>query len=265
MCDAMTRIGVAAATALTAWILGALPVAAASADTFCAAELGGTWNGRSCQASVHSERNAVRDITVAVPVEFIDDAAAGPVVRDYLRTLVEHWRSVGEKMVADSFGEGTYQIFRHGPASTLVYRETYHADGPDFNNAYRTFTFADGRALQLADLMKPGVDPLTAIPPLAEPFVIQALNAAMPPHRSGSYPFVPDRWTPDKVYSGGYRAWALTPDELVLYLPDYPVGRDSPTNYTPGVMQWSMDGGTVQVHLPLAALAPLLRREFGGT
>lgn len=250
---------------LAAGALVTVPAAAASADTFCG-ELGGTWNGQYCHTSVRSERNAVRDIKVAIPAEVVDDPAAGPVVRDYLRTLVDNWRTVGVKMVADSYGEGSYQIFRRGPAMTLVYRETYHADGPDFNNAYRTFTFdtATGKQLQLADLVKPGIDPLTAIPPLAEPFVRQALDAAPPPHQPGTYPFVTDRWTPDKAYSGGYKAWALTPDELILYMPDYPVGRDSPTNYTPGVMQWSMDGGTVQAHVPLAALGPVLRPEFGG-
>ncbi|PRC52474.1 mannan-binding protein, partial [Mycobacterium sp. ITM-2017-0098] len=28
--------------------------------------------------------------------------------------------------------------------------------------------------------------------------------------------------------------------------------------------QWSMDGGTVEAHIPLSALAPVLRPEFGG-
>lgn len=51
----------------------------------------------------------------------------------------------------------------------------------------------------------------------------------------------------------------MTPDELILYMPDYPVGHDQPINFTPGVMQWYMDGGTVQAHIPLAALAPVLR------
>lgn len=66
------------------------------------------------------------------------------------------------------------------------------------------------------------------------------------------------------MYSGGYKAWALTPDELILYMPDYPVGRDSPVDFTPGRMQWSMDGGTVQAHIPLSALAPVLQPQFGG-
>ncbi|QFS89823.1 Mannan-binding protein [Mycobacterium sp. THAF192] len=262
----MRIAGLAAALAVVATALGPTPSASASATSFCG-ELGGTWNGRYCHTTVQSDRNALRDIKVAIPTELIDDPAVGPVLRDYLTTLVGNWRTVGKRMVADSFGEGNYQVFRHGDTLSLVYRETYHADGPDFNNAYRTFTFdmARGTRLQLADLMKPGVYPLTAIPPLAHPYIVAALDAAPPPHQPGSYPFVAERWTPDKVYSGGYKAWALTPDQLMIYMPDYPVGRDSPTDFTPGVMQWSMDGGTVQARIPLAALAPILRPEFGGT
>jgi hypothetical protein len=253
----------AAAAAMTVAVTA--PTAAASAVSFCD-ELGGQFNGQSCQTSVRSERNAVRDITVAIPTELVDDAVAGPVVREYLRALVENWKRVGVHMVADSFGEESYQIYRRGNTMSAVFRETYHADGPDFNNAYRTFTFdtAGGRQLQLSDLMTPGVDPLAAIPPLAQPFVEQALDQAPPPHQSGSYPFVADRWTPDKVFSGGYKAWALTPDELILYMPDYPVAHDTPLDFTPGLMQWSMDGGTVQAHIPLTALGPILRPEYGG-
>jgi len=242
------------------------PTAAASVVTFCD-ELGGQWDGRYCHTAVLSQRDAVRDIKVAIPVELVDHPAAGPVVRDYLRNLVNNWRTVGVTMVADSFGEGNHQIFRRGNTLTAVFQETYHADGPDFNNAYRTFTFdlATGRRLLLADLMKPGIDPLVAIPPLAQPYIEQALDQASPPHQARSYPFVAERWTPDKVYSGGYRAWALAPGELILYLPDYPVAHDTPLDFTPGLMQWSMDGGTVQAHIPLAVLAPVLRAEYGGT
>ena len=252
--------------ALLAGAVISAPTADASPVTFCD-ELGGQWDGVYCHTAVLSQREAVRDIKVAIPAELVDDPTAGPVVRDYLRDLVNNWRTVGVTMAADSFGEGNYQIFRRGNALTAVFRETYHADGPDFNNAYRTFTFdmATGRRLQLADLTKPGVDPLVAIPPLAQPFVEQALDQAPPPHQPRTYPFIADRWTPGNVYSGGYKAWALTPDELVVYMPDYPVAHDTPLNYTPGLMQWSMDGGTVQAHIPLSALQPILRPEFGGS
>jgi hypothetical protein len=240
------------------------PPTVASPATFCG-EVAGSWNGQYCQITVTSERKAVRDIKIAVPGELINDPVAGPVLRNYLSTLVDNWTRVGRSMAANSFGEANYQVFRHGGTTSVVFRETYHADGPDFNNAYRTFTFGGGRQLQLGDLTRHGVDPLAAIPPLAHPFIEQALNQAPPQHQPGSYPFQPERWTPDKVYSGGYKAWALTADELIVYMPDYPVARDTPTDFTPGMMQWSMDGGTVQARIPLSVLSPILRPEYGGS
>ncbi|BBZ10855.1 mannan-binding protein [Mycobacterium branderi] len=241
------------------------PTASASAQTFCG-ELGGQWDGQYCHSSVTSERKAVRDIKMAIPGDLVDNPTAGPVIRDYLRTLSQNWRTKGATMVQDSWGEENYQVFQHGPALSVAFHEDYHADGPWINNAYRTFTFdmAGGRRLELTDITKPGVDPRAAIPPLAEPFVQEALDRAAWQHSPGTYPFTLDRWTPDKVYSGGYKAWVVTPDELILYMPDYPVGHDSPVQYDQA-QQWSMDGGTVEPHIPLAALSSVLRPEFGGT
>lgn len=257
----MHRIA-AAFILLAAAALPHVATARASAPSFCG-ELGGDWDGQYCHTTVTSERNAVRDIKVALPGELIDNPTTGAVVRDYLHTLVNNWRNANAHMVADSYGEENFEIFRHGSLLSAVFHEDYHADGPQPNNAYRTFTFdmASGRRLSLLDLTTS--DPLTAIPPLAQPFIATALNQAPPQHDPGTYPFVVDRWTPDKVYSGAYKAWALTPDELILYMPDYPVAHDEPLNFTPGVMQWSMDGGTVQAHIPLSALGPVLRSGFG--
>jgi hypothetical protein len=246
--------------------LALAPVAAASAPDLCAG-LGTDWDGQYCHTSVLSERKAVRDIKVAVPGDLVDNPVTGPTIRDYLTQLVNNWRNVGVHMAADSFGEENFQILRHGDVLSVVFHEEYHADGPQPNNAFRTFTFdmRRGVRLGLADLVKPGVEPLGAIASLGQPFVEDALNQAPPSHQPDGYPFVIDRWGPDKVYSGGYKAWALSGDELILYMPDYPVGHDSPINYTPGVMQWSMDGGTMQAHIPLAALSSVLRPQFGGT
>ena len=140
-------------------------------------------------------------------------------------------------MVADSFGEGNYQIFRRGNTLSAVFRETYHADGPDFNNAYRTFTFdmSAGRRLQLSDLVKPGVDPLAAIPPLAQPFVEHALDQAPPPHQPGTYPFVAERWTPDKVYSGGVQGVGTDARRTRPLHAGLPGGAGHPARLHPGV------------------------------
>ncbi|MGV0872140.1 mannan-binding family protein [Mycolicibacterium sp. XJ879] len=265
----MMRLASAVTASLVAATLVTAPGANASAPAFCG-ELGGQWDGQFCTTSVVSERNAVRHIKMALPGDLVEN----PVVREYLTNLMNNWRNAAKKMVQNSFGEQHFQTFQHGEAMTVVFHEMYsgtvgtdalaHPNAPIVSDAYRTFTFAGGRQLQLADLFKPGVDHLAEIPRLGAPFIVAALDAAPPPHQAGTYPFTPDRWTPDKVYSGAYKAWALTPDELLIYMPDYPVAGDRPINFTPGLMQWSMDGGTVQAHIPLAALAPILRPEFGG-
>lgn len=253
----------AAAVAAIAAIAGPAPAASASAPSFCAG-LGGAWDGGYCVADVHSERLATRYIRMAIPGDLVDHPVAGPPIRDYLATLFGNWRAKGAAMVADSWGNENYQVFGHGNALSVVFHEDYHSDGPYINNGYRTFTFdmAGGRPLRLADITRPGVDPLVSIPQLGGPYITEALDRAFWEHRPGDYPFVAERWTPDKVFSGGYRAWALTPDELILYMPDYPVGHDTPVQYNQ--MQWFMDGGNVQAHIPLTALAEILRPEHGG-
>jgi hypothetical protein len=250
---------VAATTVLSA------PAARASAQSFCG-ELDGDFDGLHCRTVVTSPRKADRDIRVAIPGDLVDNPSTGPVIREYLRALYTNWKAKGADMVQDSWGEENFQQFTHGSTMSVVFHEDYHADGPRFNNAYRTFTFdlASGKQLQLADIVKPGLDPLTAISPLAEPFIGDALDRAAPAHQPGTYPFTVDRWTPDKVYSGGYKAWALTPDELIIYMPDYPVAHDNPINYQPGMPVWSMDGGAVESHIPISALAAVLRPGYAG-
>ena len=105
-------------------------IARASAPSFCG-ELGGDWDGQYCHTTVTSERNAVRDIKVAVPGELIDNPTTSAVVRDYLHTLVNNWRNANAHMVADSYGEENYEILRHGSLLSAVFHEDYHADGPN--------------------------------------------------------------------------------------------------------------------------------------
>lgn len=240
-------------------VLGA-PVAEASATAFCDG-IGGQWNGQYCHATVTSDRNAVREINIAIPGE-IDNPVVGGAITDYLTTLMGNWRKYGQSMYQNSWGDANVEVFRHGDIHTVVFHETYNSestarlDGPAINSAYRTFAYngSTGQRVQLADLVD-----ISAIPTLGAPYIQTALDQAAPPHQPNTYPFIPERWTPDKVYSGGYKAWALTPDELILYLPDYPVARDTPIDFTPGAYQWSISGGTVQPRIPLSALAPALR------
>jgi hypothetical protein len=255
----MRMAGFAGVVIAVAASVAAAPAASASVASLCD-QIGGQWNGQYCHATVLSDRKAVREINIAIPGDI--DGPLGGVITGYLTTLMNNWRTAAQGMAQHSWGDANFETFQHGNIRTVVFHETYNSestarlDGPAINSAYRTFTVdqASGRQLQLSDVVDPA-----AIPSLGAPFIQAALDSALPPHQPNTYPFIPERWTPDKVFSGGYKAWALTPDELILYMPDYPVARDTPIDFTPGSYLWSMSGGTVQPRIPLSALAPALR------
>lgn len=239
-------------------------VATAASDTWCGPGLGGNWddqNGR-CTVSLVSRAKATMDMSLSVPVGLLDDATAGPILRDYALNRGSSWRQTGEALMHDntSFAEPT--VYTHsGALTSVVFHEQFHTVGTNPNDAYRTFTFdlQRGKLLRLADLFAPGVDPLTAIPPIARPYLVDALADAPPPHAPGAYPFTPDGWEPHadgSGYSGDYRAFAVTADELVIYMPDQPMAHENPAPR--GEWQWSMEGGAVTMHVPLAALGSIL-------
>lgn len=258
----VSKIAVSSALSAVLAYLGA-PIAAASSESFCH-DQHGEFDGHYCHAFVTSARNADRYIKVAIPGELIDNPTSSATIRGYLGNLYDNWRDNAVGMAQDSYGEANFEIYHHRSVLSVVFREDYHADGPEFSTAYRTFSFdtVSGKQLALADVVRPDIDPFIGIPPLAAPYVVDALNLAPPPHQPGTYPFTLDRWAPDRVYSGSYRAWALTGDALVIYMPDYPVAHDVPVDYSPGMPVWSMNGGTVQAHVPLGVLSPVLRPEY---
>lgn len=236
----------------------------ATAGSPCSEVLGGDWTYQDslCASSVTSIRDATMTMSVGLPLEIIGDATAGRVLRRHLRDRVDTWRRTGATMVRANESRIDSQIFTHGSVASVVLHEFQQTVGSPPNDAYSTFTFdlAGSRRLQLADLFKPGVDPLTALPPLARPYLAEALDRAAPPHDPGTYPFTTDKFEPQpdgSGYSGNYRAFAITPDEFILYLPDLPMTHETP--WPRDRFVWSMDGGTVVVHVPLAALSTILR------
>ncbi|MGB3483251.1 MAG: mannan-binding protein [Mycobacterium sp.] len=257
-------IRAAAALALAGLAITASAVsegATAHASNPCTDALGGGWNYSDgvCTSAVTSIREAILTLSVALP----PDVAADPVVRDYLRSRTDSWRTTGASIIRASDFSIDIQSSSHGPLRSIVVHEVQHTVG-DYasNNSYQTFTFdlATKSRLQLANLFKPGVDPLTAIPPLARPYLIDALDRAQPPHDPGTYPFTPDKFEPQpdgSGYADNYRAFAVTDTDLVLYLPGWPMRHENP--FPQDRLQWSMDGGTVVERVPLAVLSPIMR------
>lgn len=258
----------AALVAAVATVVTTMPTANASVTDFCG-ELGGAWDGTTCTAVVVSNRKAEMLLSLGLPQEFVDNPAVGPIVKDFYRKLAAGWRKTGTETPRDSSARSVYEIYPGpGQVKSLIVHETYEPFGMQGNNAYRTFVFdmGSGRRLALADLFKPGVDAVAAVSSAAAPLLPDALAAAQPPHAPETYPFTLQEWQPGPDgagYSGDYRGFGLAQDALVLYMPDEPLQRENPSPQDRLV--WSMDGGTVILRVPLAALAGSLRPAYGGT
>ncbi|MDQ2628948.1 MAG: mannan-binding lectin [Actinomycetota bacterium] len=262
----VTAVAMAAST--VAALLGCAPVAAGSAPSFCD-ELQATWDGRRCTTLVVSSRKAERYIAFELPEPLLDHPGTGPVVRDFYHRLMTGWRASGTEAIRDSSAIAYSDSFSGpGAVQSLVVHECLEPFGMQANNAYRTFVFDTdkGSRLTLDELFKPGVDPKRVIPAAAAPVLPAALDAAAPPHAPHTYPFTVEEFQPGPAgpgYTGGYRAFALSPEELILYLPDAPMLRENPQ--PADRLVWSMDGGAVIVRVPLTALSGSLRPEYGGT
>ncbi|SHU20790.1 conserved secreted protein [Mycobacteroides abscessus subsp. abscessus] len=256
-------------------ILGAVCVVAAvltvtwpvRADGVCDAALDGQWDRQNdtCTTTIVSQRQAVMTLTVDLPQGLIGHPTLGPPLLDYLRDRTQSWRAAGHSMVRASDIAIVHRTYTHKTVKSVVFHEFQQTVGNPANNTFRSFTFdtAAGKQLTLADLFKPGVNPHTALPPLARPFLAEALEQAQPPHEAGTYPFTTDRFEPQtrtSNYSGDYRAFALTPNELILFMPDRPMSHEDP--WPQDRLVWSMDGGTIQTHIPLTALSTILRQDL---
>lgn len=205
VCRAAGGVFLAACSLLTA--------ATAAANNSCSDVLGGDWTYQDgvCTSTITSIRDAIMTLSVGVPLELTDDSTAGPLLRTYLRNRVDDWRETGATMVRANDASINYQIYSHGSTKSVVFHEFWQTVGNTPNDAYRTFTFDRGKRLELADLFKPAVDPLTALPPLVKPYLRDALDQAQPPHDPGTYPFTTDKFEPQpdgSGYSSNYRAFA---------------------------------------------------------
>ncbi len=254
---------VAAATLVTT----AAP-AGASTQQFCD-DLGATWDGTRCTTLITSQRNATMFISLDLPEQQLDNPVSGPPLRDYYHRLIDGWRKTGFQTPRDSSASAYYDSYNGpGGVQSLIVHENFEPFGIQANNAYRSFVFdmTKGRRLTLTDLFKPGVDPMKAIPPATEALLPGALDAAPPAHPPGTYPFTVREWKPGPDgpgYTGNYQAFGLSTNHLILYMPDAPMQRESPT--PPYQFVWSMDGGTITIQVPLSTLAAALRPEYGGT
>ncbi|ORW13569.1 hypothetical protein AWC15_14085 [Mycobacterium lacus] len=208
--------------------------------------MGGTWdaNAGKCTLSKDGANGVHVEVKATYPADLVTNPAAGQVLAPFLRKFFADYGQT------DSNGSGdanlAYTLYAHGPATkTVLFQADWYFNGmphPGGQITTFTFDFDQGKQLQLADLVCPGVDPLKAIPPIARPLVQQALIES--PFRVEQ--FEPDQ--PDGELADNYQAWALDGDDLVLYMP---AGR-GPGGVPPGF---------ITPRVPLAALSSILREK----
>jgi hypothetical protein len=228
----------------------ATPASTSPKNTSLCTEVGGTWNApaEQCAVSKTGANGAHVDVKASYPDDLLYDPTTGPVLGPFLRKFFADYAGQGQ---TDISGNGdaslAFTSFTHGSAikTVLFQSDWYFSSMPHPNGQITTFTFDFGqhKQLQLADIFCPGVDPLTAIPPVAQPFVKQALGESSPLRVEQ---FDPDH--PGGDLADNYEAWVLDGDDLVLYMPS---GRG------PG----GVPPGTVAPHIPLADLSSVLREK----
>ncbi|MGW4099106.1 DUF3298 domain-containing protein [Mycobacterium sp. NPDC004974] len=180
------------------------------------------------------------ELSAKYPEDLLNDQTAGPPLKEFVRDFFTRFGDPDDGLVRNGQADLTYQTFEHAPGiRSVVFSIFWYLGGAHPNDEITTFTFdlQRGKQLALADLFCRGIDPLTALPPLARPYVkrevTQDVDIAQfdPGHRYN--------------YTDDYRAWYLDGSDLVLVMP---AARSGPAR-----------AGLWQPHIPLAELNSILR------
>lgn len=196
------------------------PATAAPPTDLCT-DVGGTWDGskESCALTGTNAKNTTAKVQATYPINLLEDPVAGPVLRQFLTGFFNKFGHPNDNLTQNSEASLGYKTYKSPHTVSVVFTEDWFVTGtPHPNDAVVTFTFdqTNKRQLELADLFCPGVDPLTALPPLVRPYVERAAALDKTPQFSiGEFEPRPDHGG----YSGDYKAWYLDGDDLVLVMP----------------------------------------------
>ncbi|WKG04623.1 hypothetical protein [Mycolicibacterium sp. HK-90] len=216
------------------------PSPEAASVAFCD-DNGGTWDqaGGVCKRQVLNGHHIAVQLSAMYPEDLLKDQTAGPPLKEFVRDFFTRFGHPDDGLVRDGQADLTYETFEHGPGiRSVVFRIFSYLGGAHPNAEITTFTFdlQRGKQLALADLFCRNVDPLTALPPLARPYVEKTVTEGIdiarfdPGHRYN--------------YTDDYRAWYLDGPDLVLVMP---AARSGP-----------VQAGQWQPHIPLAELNSIL-------
>ncbi|MGL6236410.1 MAG: RsiV family protein [Segniliparus sp.] len=236
---------------LAAGAFGGLAAAPASADQagVCAAA-GGTWREHGqyprqtqeprCEFQENLSADRAISYSSPVPEDLLGDAWAESQLAAFIKGRVSALRSSISSAPQSLASADIFEHQKHqhsASVQSLVFHELADLGGAHPNDAYLTMTFdlAEHRRLAIGDVFKAGTNLQSAITPLVLRYAPK--NARL------------DQLSIGNGYNTGtYTTFALTPTELVVYLPEERVG---PVN-----------AGAFTTHIPLAAFGDTLRPEY---
>ncbi len=245
------RAAVQAASVLTAGLLvvagcstqqtSASPAPGSTSLTLCE-DNDGTWdqaNGVCTSTGTNAHHIDVK-LSAKYPGDLLDNPTAGPPLKDFLQDFFTKFRHPDDGLIRNGRADLTYQTFEHAPGMrSVVFTNVWDLGGAHPNDEITTFTFdlQRNKPVALADLFCDGVDPLTALPQLARPYVERIVGQDIDI----------TQFDPGEKYSyaDDYRAWYLDGPDLVLVMP---AARSGPAH----AGQW-------QPHIPLSQLHSILR------
>ncbi|NMN97209.1 hypothetical protein [Antrihabitans stalactiti] len=198
---------------------------------FCA-EVGGTWDNDACKLTGTNAKHITVDVSAEYPTDLVDE----PALQDFLRKFFATYGHPDDQVAQNGHASLTYKTYTHGGhVKSIVFSNDWYLGGAHPNDEIVTYSFDDKKAITLTDLLCPGNDALTALPPIVRPFIRQAIG------EDGDI----SRYEPGGDYAENYKAWYLDGDDLVLVMP---ASRFGPVH-----------SGMWQPRIPLSALRPILR------
>lgn len=203
---------------------------------------GGAWDqarGVCTRTGTNAHHIDVK-LSAKYPNDLLDNPTAGPRLKDFLREFFTRFGHPDDDITRNGRADLTYQSFEHAPGTrSIVFTNVWDLGGAHPNEEITTFTFdlQNNKLLTLADLFCDGINPLTALPPLARPYVETTVG-----QDADTAQYEPG---PQYNYADDYQAWYLDGPDLVLVMP---AARSGPAH----AGQW-------QPHIPLSQLHSILR------
>lgn len=248
----MRRFGHALLAAGALACSSAAPAAADQAGV--CADAGGTWREhgqyprQTEEPRCEFQENLSDDRAISYSSPVPDDMLGDPWVQDQLAAFIKgRFQSLRSSISSAPQSLASADIFEHqkyqhsASVQSLVFHEAANTGGGRPDDAYLTMTFdlAEHRELKISDLFKAGTNLQTAITPLVLRYAPK--NAGLDQLSIGG----PGT---SSVNNGTYTTFALTPTELVVYLPVARVG--------------AVRAGAFTTRIPLTAFGDTLRPEY---